>query len=523
MPDRPSSIEEFMEGTLKKRYHASANEHGLDAQGDVERLFDAHTSELLVVQHPREREFARLLIRSASGVWREGRDTLKAWHDELGMALFHEPPVLDDAGLTPRAVQSHVRRSRTRTGFEEMLANVGPVYVTMQRLGVLPDGLWHCFSTELDADFRFLGAPNGVIDLKTGALLTGDDAARQLVTREVAVAFDPDAPTDAPDAVFGHLSVEDREWFLDSVGFALQGHPSRRINIIEGPKGGGKTTALNAITECLGEYAGQTGANTLLKERFVPNANSHTEHLRPFTESRIVTCEELDANGRPNEAFLKTISGGGKMNFRGIHDRTDRDIRSISGTLFVAVNEGAMKGFQTLDAALGDRLLILPYPELDIPPEERDALFVERVQSPEMQTSMLAEMVRRSVQCWEKPPRAIQSVRERARKRLEESLGVIGTWIRNNIIVTLSDNDRIQPDDLWETLAHDIPPDKNGLIEGQDPAGFKRMLRQIYPEFPVAKRVRMPDADEPGKRVTMYIGVRWAGTEEVVDQEGNAF
>ena len=45
---------------------------------------------------------------------------------------------------------------------------------------------------------------------------------------------------------------EHRDWILAAVAYALRGNPNRRIYVLEGPPGGGKTTLLNAVRACLG-------------------------------------------------------------------------------------------------------------------------------------------------------------------------------------------------------------------------------------------------------------------------------
>ena len=124
--------------------------------------------------------------------------------------------------------------------------------VALGRQGRLPAGFTEAKEFELDQNKRYLGAPNGVIDLDTGDLLTGDAARSKLVTRSVPDPYNPNAQHPAVDGLLAHLDDEHRDWILAAVAYALRGNPNRRIYVLEGPPGGGKTTLLNAVRACLG-------------------------------------------------------------------------------------------------------------------------------------------------------------------------------------------------------------------------------------------------------------------------------
>ena len=104
----------------------------------------------------------------------------------------------------------------------------------------MPAGTVSALAKDLDEHSRYIGCPNGVLDLNSGTLLRGDAAREKLVTRSVPDPYVPTARHEAVDAMLAHLTDENREWVLDALGYALRGNPARRIYVLEGPARRGK-------------------------------------------------------------------------------------------------------------------------------------------------------------------------------------------------------------------------------------------------------------------------------------------
>ena len=90
-------------------------------------------------------------------------------------------------------------------GRSECRLSIGAAYESLKEAGHLPPGLQACDVKDLDKKATFapsLGAPNGVIDLNTGALLPREEGRKRLVSRTVPDDFKPDAQHSMVDQLF---------------------------------------------------------------------------------------------------------------------------------------------------------------------------------------------------------------------------------------------------------------------------------------------------------------------------------
>ena len=185
------------------------------------------------------------------------------WHDDVAHLHRMVQKSLDTMlrkawatleGEPLAAVEKYERSSRKAAHWMAVLETVGAAMGYFDRTGTMPHGLLQCQETDLDAEGRYMGAPNGVIDLATGHLLTGQEARSKFVTQQVADAYNPREPEKEALRLFQHVPPVERDWLLDAFGFAMWGNPARRMYPIVGPPGGGKTTMLKAVTTALGDY-----------------------------------------------------------------------------------------------------------------------------------------------------------------------------------------------------------------------------------------------------------------------------
>ena len=286
---------------------------------------------------------------------------------------------------------------------------------------------------------RYLGAPNGVIDLDTGELITGAAARALLVSRSVPDPYDPTAQHPMIDGLLAHLGVDERQYLLSALGFALRGNPARRFYLLAGERNGGKTTVLAAGKACVGDVkAGGYGMTiqpaVLLTDR-LQHANGHQGGLFGVQDARIATVSEIpDGRGRFNVGLLKSLTGGDPDSVRDVGEKAGPS-RPATATIFVAANPPDFDRLDLTDSALEDRARILPYPSL--PAGRRNPAVLDIVQNnPKARQAMLAVLVRaaKAFAGNPYPPEDIPSVIEAVEDRRQASIGEVGQWLRDNLI-----------------------------------------------------------------------------------------
>ena len=317
--------------------------------------------------------------------------------------------------------------------------------------GQRPAGITECLDLELDASLRYIGAPNGVIDLYQQKLLTGAAAKSKLVTRCIADPWDPAAKSPDWDKLLSHLDDEQREWLLDACGYALRGLPSRRIYIIEGPPGRGKTSLLTAIRSPLGDaadggYGFALSPTALVADRF-SSANAHSEHLIHFPHGRIATVADLP-DRRLDTSLMKNISGSDNIPARGMREKSGRSLPA-KATLFIALNEGNLHNLDLGDSGLGDRVRLLKYPPMQ---GGQDLQLIDRVaQNRRCRQAVFADLVRLAAR--ESPPDDIPTVMEASAAARVDAAGEIGLLTERIVGGTAAD--LLTTSDLWQAALND--------------------------------------------------------------------
>jgi putative DNA primase/helicase len=166
---------------------------------------------------------------------------------------------------------------------------------------------------DLDPDPWLFNVGNGVLDLKTGALLAHDPA--YLITKMAGTSWDAEAEcpiwrtfleTVLPD-------LETRLFLQRAAGYSMTGLTWEQcLFFLFGSGQNGKTTALEVLMKLFGEYAGKTRAETFMEKRgqSVPN------DVAALVGLRLVTTSEIGQDQKLNEAIVKDVTGADTMTAR---------------------------------------------------------------------------------------------------------------------------------------------------------------------------------------------------------------
>lgn len=404
------------------------------------RLLKAASKRLLVAFH--RGGGARVFLADDTGIWSEdegelltifNRDVAGQWMQDAMKAE------LDDKTLGRLAGKINEFHAPGR--FQAVIDACASAVGILRRLGQTPKDLTTCHERQLDAKHRYLGAENGVIDLKTATLLTGGKARRTLTTQSAAAVYDPNARTDDVDMLFGHLPKDDKNWLLAALGAAVWGNPNRRFYFLLGPGGEGKGTVLTAVHSALGEYAGTISRTALAKTKNGGGAGL-TPELEPFVTKRLVIYHEWGADSPMDSERVKTVSGNDELAYRRLHENFAPEARRASATLFISAN--SLPGLDLWEDALWERFRVLRYTR---PPEIVRDLRRRLADNEKNRAAMLAMLVK-AAQENPAPPADAPSVAAARASALEESIGEVGIWLRS--AVARSEAHTLSATELWE-------------------------------------------------------------------------
>jgi P4 family phage/plasmid primase-like protien len=168
-----------------------------------------------------------------------------------------------------------------------------------------------------DLDPWLLGAPNGVIDLRTGTLRFGQPDDR--ITMRVRVPFDASARCPLFDTTVFEIFEGNRELieYIDRyIGYSLTADcREESLAFCWGEGANGKGTLLNTIGWLLGDYADDLpfSAFELQNRSGIPN------DIAKIVGKRFITASETGETQRLNEARVKALTGRDPITARFLH------------------------------------------------------------------------------------------------------------------------------------------------------------------------------------------------------------
>ena len=476
---------------------------------DARRLLDYAPDKLCVVQGERYAPW-QLMVDCDNGRWSL---------DDADVGRLHVETTLDWQRKVTAAAQKGTLNSDEATfctkwavksgstqGLRNMLDMIGPMFRYMEAHGLVPEGLTTCRMRELDAIPAMLGVKNGVVDLKSGKLLDAKVARSMFVTRTTPDDFDATAQHTKATALLAHLEAEERGYLEQAFGFALRGNPARRFYGLAGRKNGGKTTLLAAIYAALGDvkqdgYGMRLEPEAILTTGWGAGASAHKGLLVGIERARIVITEEPPINRCINAALVKDLTGGGPQSFRDVGAKAGPSLL-VMGTVFMALNPGQETVLDTSEDALYDRVRLLPYPQLPEPDGGYDPQRTQEVQTnPAIRRAVLAMLVSWAEASANRPSDTMR-VADFTEQRHRESIGDVGTWLQDKLVVTKSRRDRVLLRDVWAALSEQVgKPDDDGRIDGCTQKETWSLARELHPDLPRAKNA--------GKG----LGSKWVGVK----------
>jgi len=227
---------------------------------------------------------------------------------------------------------------------------------------------------ELDADQWLLNTPGSTIDLRT--MEEWPHRQSDLLTKVTGVAPNASCPTPVWDAFLARVTdnqPELSEYLQRVAGYSLTGSTQEHaLFFLYGVGANGKTTFLNAITACAGDYH-----RTAPFETFTASSvDRHPTDLAGLRGARLVTAIETEEGRRWAESRIKSLTGGDKISARFM--RQDFFEYRPQFKLIIAGNH--KPGLKSVDEAIRRRFNLIPF-TVTIPPDERDEALPEKLRA----------------------------------------------------------------------------------------------------------------------------------------------
>ena len=194
-----------------------------------------------------------------------------------------------------KAFEKHIKNSRSRKAKKNMVEEL------QHHVPILPSAL--------DKHKAIINAPNGMINLKTGALMPHDPEL--YITKILSAEYTDHADCPQWVSFLNDIFNGDEElirYVQKAVGYSLTGSTAEQcVFFLYGTGRNGKSTFLEVLREMMGGYITNIQPETIMVRSGSGNtANSDIARLKG---ARLVTTVEPNEGMRLNEGLLKQLTG----------------------------------------------------------------------------------------------------------------------------------------------------------------------------------------------------------------------
>lgn len=190
--------------------------------------------------------------------------------------------------------------------------------------------------SEFDSDPMLLGVANGVLDLRTGALLPVSPDV--LVSKRCAVAFDPSATCPRFEQFMLEVQPDPaiRDYLHRLMGYCLTGLVTEQVfQFFHGGGNNGKGVLIENMAWLLGDYARKIPTEMLMQHQRNPQGPS--PDIVSLKGMRFVFANETEEGRRLAEARVKDMTGGDTLTGRVPYGKADITFRPTH-KLFIVGN-----------------------------------------------------------------------------------------------------------------------------------------------------------------------------------------
>jgi putative DNA primase/helicase len=400
--DRVDDIERSIADIFRK--DAAAH---WDAEAGAPRF-----SEEALALHFAERHEPTLRHVAAWGKWIEWNGV--TWKNDETLTAFHHARAIcreaaGQCGESP--TQAKALASSKTAGAVERLARAD------RRLAATID--------QWDADLGMINDHAGAIDIATGAKAR-PHRREDYCTKVAGTGADWNRRIPLWTRFLDRITAGDQElqaYLQRFCGYCCTGYTTEHVmGFAYGTGANGKTTFINTISGCLGDYAAVAPM-----EMFIATKNDrHPTELARLRGARLVVASEVDEGAVWSEAKIKQLTGGDKVAARFMRQEFFEYTPQFK--LFVVGNHRPR--LRNVDVAWRRRMHLIPF-TVTIPKKERDQDLGEKLKAE--WPGIFAWMLDGAV-AWQKsglqPPKAVLDATE----GYLESEDKIGRWIEERCI-----------------------------------------------------------------------------------------
>ena len=434
--------------------------------------------------------------RGDDGIWCAGGDPWARWLIEIADMMTRDAALSGLSGKGLTATLAAINRIKRPGMVDQVRPMLRAVLDLLRRDGEPCRDVTECAAEDLDAELRYVGVANGVVDLALGTLLPPEEGRKALVTIMAPTKFDPDARHPVVDDLLERMDPKRRRHFLGALGNALRAVPKRLYAIVCEPDCA-KTTYHNLLVNTLGRvYVRTAGANVVQDRR---NAMTSDTQLTPgltawWTPTRIIIMDEVKESSLSPE-IVKDLTGGGLLSARGV--RQDLQTKQATATTFMMSNEETVPQLRLDDSGMRARYRELRLPH--IPDVERDEGYIRdrATQLPEVRAAFLAVLVDAARENPE-PPSDTPEVMDTTAKRIAQDAGELGRFARR---VVRDGASRLAFSDMWVAWCQA----NSETTDAKGPGGIGkrtivRRLRSYVSDLPDPISVRIENRNSRGWR-----------------------
>ncbi len=337
------------------------------------------------------------------------------WTSQKGLATDCVAAIVNEMSYDPTVLEEFIdeKRKLKKSTKDTYFRHRG----SLAALRTITDCLEHIPESYKDLDlfdnkYGFLNTPNGVMNLLAGKL--EEHKAEDYMTKVTKGRWDGN---------LGPLMRTSDEWLGESLwskviyeilqgdiemclflqrllGYALLGNnPLRILAFFYGSGANGKSLIVNALGELLGDYHTVIRSEYLMATR--DGGLAPASQLSAFAEirgARLLTAMELKKGGRWDEAALKDITGGDKMQAKFMH----KDQFSFKPQAFLIIPGNHKPELSGTDKAAWQRFLTVSF-EADFENDpalraRRDDLLPLKLREADVQASMMGWLARGAVE-----------------------------------------------------------------------------------------------------------------------------
>lgn len=481
----------------------------------AERLLLAHASEILVVVDGRTVSGAprsAIATLGPKGIWEigGGDERLRGWFSDLAIELINiaiETVADEEIRSTVNRLSAIRGRASIFSEVQDSAAAARNALIATGEIG--PDDVQSCRRADLDADPRYLGTASGVVDLHSGELLPPDEGRKHLLTCAAPTRFKPGVRHPDVDQILRFLDPEVADYVWNSIAYCLQGWPTRRFYLVQGPPGGGKTVLVSALAATLGHtYCTQPQDRALQAATGSAGLSPEAQKFAAPARVAMITDPTVNSISTP---LLKQRSGDGHQPWRNLYgsEQTAR----CTASQWIFANPATAPRLATRDPALVERMRVMPW--ISVPDNQRDEGLHRRVDTDvSFHEALLAHLVRLSAaQTPGKPPDTPAPVKEATILHAERNLSELAIFARR--LVPIPDS-RLPVSEVWNAWCEQCEESADSHeVGGIKRSGITKALRRVVDDLPATQSIRIASNKPPQRG---WRGWRLLPAEEAAEQ-----